>query len=240
MKEQNVIAELSETLLELLKQVDTPTVCNAIEVAESKRGFDRFTRGTLLAADPGLPAICGFARTARIRGSMPPEDAPETVRERRMGYYRYMAEGPRPAVTVIEDLDYPDCVGAYWGEINTQVHKGFGLAGTLTNGVMRDLGDLAPDYQVLAGSIGPSHAFVHVVDFDQPVKLFGLEVAPGDFVHADRHGAVVVPPELLSRLEDAICKMQSSEALVLGPAREPGFDFEKFKAAWEAFEQARV
>ena len=235
-----MIADLSETLLELLKQVDTPTVCNAIEVAEGKRGFNRFTRGTLLAADPVLPAICGFARTARIRGSVPPEDAPESVRERRMGYYRYMAEAPRPAVTVIEDLDDPDCVGAYWGEINTQIHKGFGLAGTLTNGVMRDLGDLAPDYQVLAGSIGPSHAFVHVVDFDQPVKLFGLEVAPGDFVHADRHGAVVVPPELLSKLENAIFKMQSSEALVLGPAREPGFDFEKFEAAWAAFERARV
>ena len=75
-------------------------------------------------------------------------------------------------------------------KINTQVHKGFGLSGTLTNGVMRDLGDLASDFQVLAGSIGPSHAFVHVVDFDQPVTVYGLEVAPGDFIHADRHGAV--------------------------------------------------
>lgn len=233
-------ADVPETLIELLKQVDTPTVCNAIEVAEGKRGFDRFTRGTLLAADPALPAICGFARTARIRGSAPPKDAPETVRERRMGYYRYMAEGPRPAVTVIEDLDYPDCVGAYWGEINTQVHKAFGLAGTLTNGVMRDLGDLAPDFQVLAGSIGPSHAFVHVVDFDQPVKVFGLEVMPGDFIHADRHGAVIVPEEVLPKLETAIQNMQSSEALILEPAREAGFSFEKFEAAWSAFEQART
>ena len=232
--------QISETLLELLRQVDTPTVCNAIEVAEGKRGFDRFTRGTLLAADPRLPAICGFARTARIRGSAPSKDAPEVVRERRMGYYRYMAEGQRPAVTVIEDLDYPECVGAYWGEINTQVHKGFGLAGTLTNGVMRDLGDLAPEFQVLAGSIGPSHAFVHVVDFDQPVMLFGLKVAPDDFIHADRHGAVVVPEEVLPQLPNAILKMQSSEALVLGPARQPGFDFEKFKTAWEAFERARI
>ncbi|WP_282608530.1 RraA family protein [Pelagibius sp. Alg239-R121] len=234
------MSDISETLIELLQQVDTPTVCNAIEVAEGKRGFDRFTRGTLLAADPALPAICGFARTARIRALAPPDDAPEAVRERRMNYYRYMAEGPRPAVAVIEDLDHPDCIGAYWGEINTQVHKGFGLSGAFTNGVMRDLGDLAPAFQVLAGSIGPSHGFVHIVDFDQPVALFGLQVAPGEFVHADRHGAVVVPEEVLPRLADAIHKMQSSEALVLGPAREPGFNFEKFKAAWEAFERARV
>lgn len=227
-------------LLNLLQKVDTPTVCNAIEVAEGKRGFDAFTRGTLIAADPQLPAICGFARTARIRAVSPPKDAPEIVRERRMGYYRHMAEGPRPALCVIEDVDYPDCIGAYWGEINTAVHKGFGLSGTLTNGVMRDLGDLEPGYQVLAGSIGPSHGFVHVVDFGEPVDVFGLTVRDGDFVHADRHGAVVVPPKVLAGLGQAIAKLQASEALVLDPARAADFDFEKFEAAWAAFEQARV
>ena len=32
-------------------------------------------------------------------------------------------------LVVIEDIDYPDCIGAYWGEINTKVHKGFGISG---------------------------------------------------------------------------------------------------------------
>lgn len=227
-------------LLNLLQKMDTPTVCNAIEVAEGKRGFDAFTRGTPIAANLELPPICGFARTARIRAVSPPEEAPDIIRERRMGYYRHMAEGSRPALCVIEDLDYPDCIGAYWGEINTAVHKGFGLSGTLTNGVMRDLGDLEPGYQVLAGSIGPSHGFVHVVDFGEPVNVFGLTVQDGDFVHADRHGAVVVPPKVLAGLGEAIAKLQASEALVLGPARAPGFDLEKFEAAWAAFERARV
>jgi len=233
-------SQMDIELLELLKRVDTPTVCNAIEVAQGKRGFDRFTRQTVLSADPGLPAICGRARTARLRAQAPSTEPVETVRERRMAYYRYMATAPSPAVTVIEDLDWPDCIGAYWGEINTTVHKGFGIDGVLTNGVMRDLGDLAPDFQVLAGSVGPSHGFVHVVDFDVEVNVFGLTVRPGDFIHADRHGAVVIPEDVLPMLGEAIARMQASEALILGPARQPDFDFEAFERAWQAFEKSRV
>ena len=234
------VARLDPDLLALLARVDTPTVFNSIEVAQGKRGFKAFTRGTPLAADPKLPAVFGFARTARIRGAAPSADPPEVVRARRMAYYRYMAESPRPALPVIEDLDGEAAVGAFWGEVNTVVHMGFGLDGVLTNGVMRDLGDLASGFQVIAGSIGPSHGFVHVVDFDEPVTVFGLTVRPGDFVHADRHGAVVVPPDVLPGLVAAIRKMQADEALILEPARQPGFDFSKFEAAWAAFERARV
>lgn len=51
------------------------------------------------------------------------------IKARRMAYYKHMSEGPRPAVTVVEDLDYPACIGAFWGEINTTVHKGLGTSG---------------------------------------------------------------------------------------------------------------
>ena len=231
---------MDPALLELLRRVDTPSVCNAIEVAQGRRGFDAFTRGTMLCSAPEEPAVVGYSATARISALRPPTEDPATIRTRRMAYYRMMAEAPQPSVAVIEDVDFPDCVGAYWGEINTTVHKGFGMAGALTNGVMRDLGDLAPGFPVVAGSIGPSHGFVHVLENAVPVTIFGLRVAPGDLVHADRHGAVVVPPEVIPRLAGAIARMQATEKLVLGPARAPGFDFAAFEAAWSAFEAART
>jgi regulator of RNase E activity RraA len=59
-----------------------------------------------------------------------------------MDYCKHMAEAPQPSVTVIEALYYPEAAGAYWGEVNTCVHKAFDISGVLTNGVMRDLGDL--------------------------------------------------------------------------------------------------
>lgn len=232
------MAELTQ-IIALLRSVDTPTVCNAIEVIDGKRGFDAFTRGTLCASDPA-GVIVGQARTARIRALAPSAEAPETVRARRMDYYRHMADGVGPRLAVVEDRDGEAAIGAFWGELNTAVHKGFGLAGALTNGVMRDLGDLAPGFPVLAGSIGPSHGFVHVTDVACPVTVFGLTVRPDDWIHADRHGALVIPETHLAELPAAIGKMQATEAIVLDAARAPGFDFTKFEAAWAAFENART
>ena len=231
---------MDEQLLKRLQSVDTPTVCNAIEVAQGKRGFAAFTHGTLLCSAPEEPPIVGYARTARIKAAAPPDEPADVIKKRRMEYYRYMAEGPRPAVAVIEDTDFPDCIGAYWGEINTTVHKGLGLSGALTNSVMRDLGDLPEGFPVLAGSIGPSHGFVHVLDFDQPVEVFGLNLKPGDLIHADRHGAVVIPQNVIPDFHTAIEKLLATEKLVLEPARAPGFDFETFEKAWAAFEAART
>ncbi|AUQ63576.1 RraA family protein [Phaeobacter inhibens] len=231
---------MTPTLLDLLRQVDTPTVCNAIEVAEGKRGFNAFTRGTMLASVPEAGAMVGYARTARISALAPPTEPSEVIKARRMDYYRHMASGPRPAVTVVEDVDFPNCIGAYWGEINTTVHKGFGISGALTNGVIRDLGDLPEGFPVIAGSIGPSHGFVHVKEIATPVTVFGLQIRDGDLVHADRHGALVIPPAVLPHLERAIRKLLETEKLVLDPAREEGFDFEAFETAWSAFEAART
>jgi regulator of RNase E activity RraA len=231
---------MTPSLLSLLRNVDTPTVCNAIEVAQGKRGFDQFTRGTMLCSAPDEPAIVGYARTAKIAAIHPPTEPADVIRARRMAYYKYMAEAPKPSVAVIEDVDYPDCIGAYWGEINTSVHKGFGMSGVVTNGVMRDLGDLPDGFPVVAGSVGPSHGFVHIREIDTPVSVFGLTVSPGDLVHADRHGALVVPEDIIVHLEAAIQKLLVTERIVLDAARQSGFDFETFETAWAEFEKARV
>ncbi len=231
---------MKPSLLSLLRKVDTPTVCNAIEVAQGQRGFDRFTRGTMHCSASEEPPMVGYARTAKIAAVNPPAEPPEIIRARRMAYYRYMAESPSPSVAVIEDLDYPDCIGAYWGEINTTIHKGFGLSGALTNGVMRDLGDLPESFPVVAGSVGPSHGFVHVRELDTPVSVFGLTVNPGDLIHADRHGALVVPEDVVGQLEAAIQKLLTTERIILDAASQPGFDFEAFETAWSEFESART
>ena len=231
---------MDDELLDLLRRCDTPTVCNAIEVAQGKRGFQAFTRGTVLASDVSAPPIVGYAVAARISAQHPPSEPSEAIRTRRMAYYERMANAQRPAIAVIEDMDYPDCVGAFWGEINTWVHKSLGVAGVLTNGVMRDLGDCAPGFPVIAGSVGPSHAFVRVTELGGPVTVFGLTVFEGDLLHADRHGAVVIPPEVVPDLHDAIRKLLASEDIVLREAKKGPMSFETFQHCWEAFERART
>ena len=230
---------MDDALLTLLRSVDTPTVCNAIEVVEGKRGFNNFTRGTMQISDPN-GVLVGYARTAKIAAIDPPTEAPEVIKERRMAYYAHMASGPRPALAVVEDLDGDDAIGAFWGEINTTVHKGLGLCGALTNGVMRDLGDLPNGFPVVAGQIGPSHGFVHVKEIGTPVQIFGLTIEDGDIVHADRHGALVIGEGHISGLAAAIKKLLDTERIVLDAARSDDFDFDKFAEAWTKFEAART
>jgi regulator of RNase E activity RraA len=231
---------LPNDLLKLMQSVDTPTVCNAIEVAQGKRGFDNYTKRTMLASDADAPAIVGFARTAKIAGLEPPTETPDVIRARRMAYFEHMASGMGPTLAVVEDVDGDQAVSAWWGGVHTAVHKGLGLKGAVTNGVMRDLGDMEPGFPVLAGSIGPSHAFVHVRDIACPVSIFGMLVNDGDLIHADRHGALVVPKDVVPNLYAAINKLLDTEALIIGPARAEGFDFEKLKTAWAEFEKART
>ena len=171
---------IDPAVLTALRQADTPTVCNALEHVMGGRTAEGFTKTPVVCADPSLPPVVGFARTAKIRASSPSQRPAAKVRALRMAYYDYVAAGEGPNVVVIEDTDFPHVIGGFWGEMQVAQHKGLGIAGTLTNGVLRDLGMLDEGYQVIAGAVGPSHAFVHVTELDCPVTVFGMTVRPGD------------------------------------------------------------
>lgn len=219
-------------ILAVLRRVDTPTVCNALEHVMGGRTAEGFTKAPVVCADPTLPPVVGFARTARIRASSPAHLSAADVRALRLAYYEHVAAGDGPNVVVIEDMDYPHAIGGFWGEMQVAQHKGLGIAGTVTNGVMRDLGMLDEGYQVIAGSVGPSHAFVHVTELDCTVSVFGMLVRPNDLIHADRHGAVVIPAQHIERMTWAIDVVLRKEVPILTAARTPGFNIEKLRAAW--------
>lgn len=221
MKPQEIFAHL--------RQFDTPTICNALEIASGKRELSGFTRQTLIAASPALPSIIGYARTARIRCSTP-YDADQR-RRNQLSYYEYVARDNQPSIAVIQDIDETPGLGAFWGEVNTHIHWGLGCIGTLTNGSMRDLDAMQKDFQCLAGSLSPSHAWVQVVESGTPVEVFGMTVTDGDIVHADRHGATVIPASLLDKIPAAIDLMARREKVLLDAARRPDFDFSALKKA---------
>ena len=236
---------MDKALLSLLQSVDTPTVCNAIEVAEGKRGFSNFTHGSMLCSHPTAGSIVGYARTAQIAALNPPTEAADVIKQRRMAYYKHMStpysqDEMLPCIAVVEDLDFPDCIGAYWGEVNTNIHKSFGMAGAVTNGVMRDLGDLPDNFTVVSGSVGPSHGFVHIKSVAEGASVFGMQVNENDLVHADRHGALVIPHAVIGDLHAAIEKLLETEKLILEPAKNSRLSFEEFEKAWSAFEKSRT
>ncbi len=220
----------AQELFTHLREFDTPTICNALEIASGKREMSGFTQQTFIAASPNLPAIIGFARTATIRCSTP-YDADQR-RSTQLSYYEYVSQAPQPSIAIIQDVDERTGLGAFWGEVNTHVHYGLGCVGAMTNGSMRDLDAMHTDFQCLAASLSPSHAWVQVDEIGKPVEIFGMSVAHGDIVHADRHGAVVIPEQYLDKLPAAIDLMARREKVLLDAARRPDFDMSDLKDAF--------
>jgi len=213
---------------------DTPTICNGLEALDPACRLIGYTTRAFVCLRPEAKPIVGHARTATIRASAEPALPPDEVLALRQSYYRYVDAGPKPSVAVIQDLDDAPGRGAFWGEVNTAIHKGLGALGVLTNGSIRDLADSAPGFQALAGQVSPSHAWVHVTSHGRPVEVHGMAVNDGDIVHADAHGAVVVPTRLVRDLPDAIDLIARPEARILHAAPPAAFDFARPAAALAA------
>lgn len=213
-----------------LARFDTPTICNALEVVLPARRGHGFTFHPLVCLHPDAKPIVGQARTATIRAATPSGRSAAEERRVVLEYYRHVASPPHPTLTVIEDLDPVPGTGAWWGEVHTHVHRGLGSLGAITNGSVRDLEQVATGFQVLAGKVGPSHAYVHPVEVAIPVTVAGMRVSPGDWIHADRHGAVVIPPEAVEALPAAAETIARGERVLIEASQRPDFDVARLEA----------
>lgn len=225
------MTKLTQADLDVLTKWDTPTICNALEIVAPGRRTVGFTTRPMVCADPTLKPAIGYARTCTIRAVTPPTS--DHAKQKRMAYYEYVAADPKPTIVVIQDIDPHPGFGAFWGEVQSNVHKGLGCRAGVTNGTIRDLDMLAPGFQLLAGAVGPSHAWVHVVDFAAPVNVFGMSVHHNDLIHCDRHGAVVVPAEVVKEIPNAIDLLERREAVVLNACKDPNFGIEMLRKAIE-------
>lgn len=223
----------SAELLATLANYDTPTICNALEVvAPARRGYG-FTTSPLVCTRPGLPPIVGYARTATIRAAHPNHVTGKAARQLSDAYYSYIDDGPRPSIVVMQDLDDGQRgYGSFWGEVNSNIHRGLGSLGLVTDGSVRDLPDIAEGFQMLADRVGPSHAYVHVVGFDQAITVAGMRVVDSDLIHADQHGAVVIPHEVAEAIPQAADAIARQERVIISAAQEPGFNMDRLRQAW--------
>ena len=220
---------LSREQLDALGRVSTPALANAIETFDVRPNNEGFAGPEIRALFPELGSLVGYACTLRISANRPAGTGGAPL-----PYWSYVADGPAPKVVVVQDLD-PEPVGAFWGEVNANVHTGLGAAGTVTLGGVRDLDEMRrAGFRVFASAVLVSHAYVHVVDFGGPVQLGRLTVSPGDLIAADQHGVLVIPAEIASELTRVADEIERLEREIIGCARGSGFTPARLAEVWNS------
>jgi phosphoglycerate dehydrogenase-like enzyme len=149
-----------------------------------------FTVEPVVAADRKLPPIVGLARTGMIRA----KEAPRGPIPSREDWYDYVAAKDMPTIAMLQDIDDLPGYGAFWGEVHPTADLALGVTSCVTNGSFRDVDTLAPGFQIIGGCIGPSHAYVHMVQMRCDVNVLGMLAADDDIIHADLHRASSFSP----------------------------------------------
>jgi len=220
------VEPLSEAELEALRDWPTPAISNAIETFDVRPRNQGFMLG-IRCIFPDLSPMVGYACTATMLA-----DTPATERDRNAvhAHWDNILRTPKPRVAVIHDLDQPRCIGSLWGEVNANTHRALECLGVVTDGGVRDLDEVHElGFHFFAADVIPSHAYVHIVDSGNPVKVGGLLVNNGDLIHADKHGVVVIPHEIAREVPAACQKVEDRERRVINFCKSPKFDVEALK-----------
>jgi 4-hydroxy-4-methyl-2-oxoglutarate aldolase len=219
---------VNDAVLEAIRQLDGCTIANAIETRGARLRNEGFADGTIRCMFDDLPPVVGYAVTGRIRCSAPPPVGHSY--HDRTDWWNYILSVPAPRIVVVEDIDDRPGLGAFIGHVHANILRALGCVAYATNGSVRDLPAVRQlAFQFFAKRICISHAFVHLVDFGQPIAVGGLLVKSGDIVYGDGHGLLTIPPAIAGDIPIVAARMQEQEQRVVELCQAPDFSLERLR-----------
>jgi regulator of RNase E activity RraA len=223
-------AILTSEQLEILRRLDGCTLANAIETFHERLRNEGFADNSVHCQFPRLRPMLGYAATVKIRGSAPPtaeSDYPD-----RTDWWDYILSLPAPRVVVVQDLATKVGLGSLLGAVHINILRALGCAGAVTNGAVRDLpASEKLGFQLFAGSVSVSHAYVHIVEFGTPVEIGGLKIQSGDLVHGDLHGVQTIPSNIAGKIPAAAAEIITREQELITLCQSKDFSVEKLRDA---------
>jgi regulator of RNase E activity RraA len=214
---------------EILRKVDTPTICNVVELFDLRPRTAGYMDARIKACYPKLPPMVGYASTATFRSASPPRSG--NVYSGLAEQVASFAELPGPAVVIFQDLDHP-VASATFGEVMCSTYKAFGAAGLITSGAARDLEQVEPlKFPCFADGTICAHGYCHIVQINVPVHVGGVMVNPGDLLHGDCNGVTTIPNEIASAVAQACQEYMAAETIVLDYLKSGKIDPKGYAAA---------
>lgn len=207
-----------------LKRWNTPTIYNGWEqITKFDVARDAVNLEETRDFMPQMGPMVGYAVTLIIE--------PSNVEHRKQArawedYREYVASQPGPKIVVVQDLDKPQVIGSFWGEVNANTHRVLGCVGTITDGAVRDLDEMTnAGFKALSRRLCVGHAYAMPVKWGCDVQVFGRNITPGQLIHADKHGFIAIAAEDEARLLEAAAFMDANECnTVIAAARQGAVD----------------
>jgi len=231
--QEKTLSRLPHGELLELKRWNTPTIYNGWEQITShniaSEGFNLEETHDFM---PQMGPMVAYAVTVVIEPSNP--EHPKKTLNAWSEYFRYVASVPGPKIVVVQDLDKPNVIGSFWGEVNSNSHLVLGCVGTITDGAIRDVDEMTnAGFKAIAKRFCVGHAHSWPVKWNCEVEVFGQKIRPGQLIHADKHGFLAIPKEDEARLLEAACFMDTNECRTVIPAARSsaGKSFEQILAA---------
>ena len=184
---------LSHSELLQLKRWNTPTIYNGWEqVTQHDIARSAFNIEETRDFMPQMGPMVGYAVTVVVQPSVRSHktDHPNAWNE----YRDYIAAQPGPKIVIVQDLDKPQVLGSFWGEVNANIHAALGCVGTIVDGAIRDVDEMtAAGFKAIARRLCVGHAYSTPVRWGERVEVFGTPIEPGQLIHADKHGFMAIP-----------------------------------------------
>ena len=227
------MAPLSPADLALLRQYDTPTICNVIELFNLRPRTAGYMNGRIRACFPEMPPVVGYASTATIRTAFPRAEGSsyKSLDEQVQAF----ATLPGPPIVVFQDLDEPPAAATF-GEIMCATYQAFGAVALVTSGAARDLDQVRRlRFPAFSSGVICSHGFSRTLAIHEPVHVGGMGVHAGDLLHADANGVTSIPHEIASEVAHAAGEYVAAEAVILDYLKTGFPDCDGFAQARQEF-----
>lgn len=213
---------MTDSLIEYLKTVDTPTLCNGIELLGLRPHEEGFTPLQLRCLFPEFGRMCGYAVTAYVETVTKTE--PRDNR-RFVELYRMVEQSPKPAVVVFQEIGAHGDHAAHAGEVMSTIFQRCGAIGLVSDCAVRDLPEVrALGFHYFARGAVASHANFRIAKVGVPVQVMGLVVRPGDLLHGDENGLALVPRDRRDELPEMVKRIRDREGELLQFVRGKDFD----------------
>lgn len=219
-----------------LAEFDTPTVANGLELLGVQDPSSGFTGPDIRALTPESGVRVGVAVTARLDTTSPGIDQPESLFLDWLRLINVAACGDGaktwPVFAVIESVGpRPRHTVTIGGGMATLL-KLAGAIGFITNGCIRDIEEMRQVPLACWGAgLAPMHGRLRWLDVNSPVVIDGMTIRPGDVIHADINGAIVIPGQAADQVHAKALEVLEHEQALFRTLRAPNVTLDTYLAS---------